>query len=159
MDSKFDKETFAETSYTTKYLLYSHLFPTDKDVLVLSEEDRSMWIKKFESLFDLTIADNNLNACLGSFGTEMISLFHNTSRMNLSKNTYEFFYFFDQLTYKATLEISCFLHHQFGKQLAATLRLSNDGFFYGSPDNSVLHKSEPMDHHNSPNWSVFHFNT
>jgi len=152
LDSNFDKEIFAKTSYTTKYLLYSHLFPTDKDVLVLSEEDRTRWIKKFESLFDLTIADNNLSSCLGSFGDEMMAIFRGTSRTELCKNVYEFFYHFDQLTYKATLEISCFSHHQFGKQLAATLHLSNDGFFYGSADNFILHKSEPMDHHNSSNW-------
>lgn len=152
MDSKFDKETFAETSYTTKYHLYRHLFPTEKDVLLLSEEDRSRWMKKFESLFDLTIADNNLNACLEFCGADITNLFHRTSRANLSKNLFDFYYSFDKLTYKATLEISCFRHYQFGMQLAATLHLSNDGFFYGSPDNFFLHKAEPMDHHNSSNW-------
>lgn len=135
-----------------KFEMYKHLFPKKKCYVLLDEDWRATWLAKFAAQFNFGIADANLSGCLSlyqsDFQTAFISL--TTTATSPTQNTAPYFYYFDELNYRATLELSAFKTPGGGPVLkfALNLRLSNDGFLYPPSNQLTLKVGETVPNHN-----------
>jgi len=102
--------------------------------------------------YNLAIVRDNFIACRNLLQEEIIKKLQKLSRLELGDQTFYGLYEFDSLTYRATVQISVLKHHKYGIQTGVTLRLSNNGFLYGSPDNFVLKDSNAVQHHTVDEW-------
>lgn len=134
------------------------MFPKKKCYVLLDEDWRSTWLGKFAAQFNFGIADANLSGCLSLYQSDFQAAFSSltTTATCPTQNTAPYFYDFDELNYRATLELSAFKTPEGGPVLkfALNLRLSNDGFLYPPSNQLTLKVAKTVPNHNCDGWHL-----
>lgn len=150
------KVTSVNLPPTLKFQMYKHLF---QNKIKYDEVWRATWLGKFEAHFNFEIADANLSECLSSCQSDFQKAFNSltTTATSSTQNTAPFFYSFDKLNYRDTLELTAFKAPGGGPELkfSLNLRLSYDGFLY-PPSNQqlTLKVDEIVSNHNCDGWHL-----
>lgn len=96
----------------------------------VKSEWRETWFQKFSDQFNFKIANDHLSAFLSAFGESIDIKFKKFDKsIHQPKSEWTFFYFYDKLNYRATVDLITFPEKGV-MTCALNIRLSNDGFLY-----------------------------